>query len=489
MTADAARGLRTVAKLTGGRFAAQVVLVVTAVVLPRLLGAESYGFYAAWMAVVAIGGGVAALGLPMVEARYLAPLWSLGRREEALALGSSIWFGKLALGAIAAVGVAAWLLGSPQLGVDSAFIAVLALFAFALFSSEAATSLYLPFDRSGTLSLFVIARAALALPVVAIGFAVAGLDGVAIGLALLYSALFAATAWLLQRIAPLSLRAASWSTLRPFTGFALAAFVANLAWRFQGQFAVYAIAAWSAPAQAGFLALALQPYNFLQLLVLSARRALTPTLADLYTRGEMQRVVDWTEVSMRCVAAAVTCVVMGWALVGRDLLVLLLGDDFLPVHATATLILLSALLYGCAECCNMVLYLQGHARDAAGAMIVYAVATVAGSLVAIQGGEAGTAERTALAYLVAAAVFFSFSFVNLCLRGVRLSLVPTTLVGAPVLVGAMLAGWQSPLPTRAVTLGLLLTAYVAAGHRLGLLPLAEARAVLARRPATVGERP
>ncbi|MCP4655057.1 MAG: hypothetical protein GY856_06515, partial [bacterium] len=67
MSREAEHGIRYVVRLTTGRFAAQVVLVVSAFIIPRVMGAQSYGQYAAWLAMIAILRSASTLGLPMVE--------------------------------------------------------------------------------------------------------------------------------------------------------------------------------------------------------------------------------------------------------------------------------------------------------------------------------------------------------------------------------------------------------------------------------------
>jgi O-antigen/teichoic acid export membrane protein len=476
MSREAARGLESVAKLTGGRFAAQLVMLVAAVVIPRLLGADAYGVYAAWMAVVAIGGGLATFGLPMVETRYLAPLWSLGNRPAALALGSTIWTIKLALATFAGGGVALWLFISPRLEASTAVTLCVGLLAFALYAHEAAISLYLPFGRVGTLSLFVLLRACLMLPVVVLSFLVWELLGIAAGMAALYIVLWLLSWRVLTGIAPLTPRGFHWAALRPYLAFSLAAFAANVAWRVQGHFSIYALANWVTPQEAAYLALALQLYNFLQLLILSARRALTPILAEMETRGESHRVQIWGDLVMRWTAATVAVAALGWGLIGGDVVRLVFSDSFAPVHPTAALILGCALLYGCAESCNMLLYVQGRARHAAFTMMVYAAFTIAGLLVALRGPATGSAERTALAYVIAALVYFTVSYgVLFWASKIRLPIGRSLLLALPAFASPGLAAWQAPLALRLTTLSAALVFYGAAAVAFELLPAEELR--------------
>ena len=89
------RAVANLSRMTVGRLATQVVLVVSAVAIPRALGTEAFGRYAALVAVVVILEAVASGGLHMAEIRFLAPLWHQRRTEEAILLAHDNTLSKL----------------------------------------------------------------------------------------------------------------------------------------------------------------------------------------------------------------------------------------------------------------------------------------------------------------------------------------------------------------------------------------------------------
>ena len=85
----AGRAAQNVLKMMTGHLATVAVLTVSGILIPRVLGVESYGKYSAVLAVVAILQAVSTLGLPQVGVRFLSPLWPADQ-PQALALGSTI---------------------------------------------------------------------------------------------------------------------------------------------------------------------------------------------------------------------------------------------------------------------------------------------------------------------------------------------------------------------------------------------------------------
>ena len=93
----AQRGAGNFVKLVSGQIAVLVLMTVSGFVIPRLFGAESYGRYAAVMAVVAILRAASSLGLQQIGLRYLGPLWHSDERPKAIELASSLWTARTAL--------------------------------------------------------------------------------------------------------------------------------------------------------------------------------------------------------------------------------------------------------------------------------------------------------------------------------------------------------------------------------------------------------
>ena len=251
----AGRAVGSLAKMAGGRLATQAVLLLSAIVIPRVLGAEAFGLYAAVMAVVAILDALATGGLQMAEVRYLAPAWRSADRREALELGSSIWTTRLALSLVAGLAATAWLALSPSLGLGPRLWALLGLFACFRYAFEATRHLLLPLGHVGKMALFDLARAVLTLVVVVAAFRGFGLGGVFTALPAMQGLLLVAGLVVLLRVAPFGPGRFRAAALRPLVGFSLLTLVGVIAWVVQSQFAVYAVANWVSLEEAAVLGL------------------------------------------------------------------------------------------------------------------------------------------------------------------------------------------------------------------------------------------
>ena len=480
MSKEASRGVRSVGQLVSGRFAAQAVLLVSAFLIPRHLGAETYGHYVAWMAIVAIVRSGVSLGIPMVEVRFLAPLWAREDRAEAVRLGSTIWIAKLGLSLLGGLLVISWVALSPELSLGLGLAAALGFMAFLNYVNEGAISLLLPLGRVGSLSVFLVIRAALTLVAVLVGFSMMGLAGVVWGLVGLYFLLALASWRGLTNVAALSLRDFRWASLSRYMPFALAVYVGTVAWAVQGQFSIYAVAKWATSEQAGYLGLTLQFYAFVQVLFLSGKRALTPILAELESQGDERRLCRWGESMLRYSIAVSSVVLIGWVFVGRDVIHLVFSDAFLPVYQSATMILVCSLFFCAAESCSILLYIRGHARLASANLVLYAVLTVLGVGWALQGQDSGTVFRVSMVYVAAAVTYAATTYLSLAMAsGMRLPLARSAFLMLPVATSSA-ALWDAPVGVRVVILLTVLGSYAALAIGLGLLPRSELQTLLSR---------
>lgn len=486
----AGRALRGLAKMAGGRLATQAVLLLSAVVIPRVLGAEAFGLYAAVMAVIAILDALATGGLQMVEVRYLAPAWRSGERRRALELGSSIWTARLALSLVAGLAATAWLAGSPTLGLGTRLCLLLGLFAALRYAFEATRHLLLPLGHVGRMALFDLARAVLTLVVVVGVFRGFGLAGVFTALPAMQGLLLGAGLVVLLRAAPLRPGLFRPALLRPLVGFSLLTLVGVIAWVVQAQFAVYAVANWVSLEEAAILGLTVQIYALFQVLLVSARSSLLPILAELESAAERRRLRDWGGRMMRWGAAVGVVALVGWVLVGDLFLELLLPAEFAPAHASAAVILVAVILLACAVSCNGLLYVAGMAGGASANRALFAAVTVAGLLALAATGSAVTAERVAWIYVAAAALFFAVAYGMLAARRrAWLPLRRTLLLILPALAVWPALGWQAAPLAKLGALLLALAVYAGWAVVLGLLPASELRDLVTAvraRPAANG---
>jgi O-antigen/teichoic acid export membrane protein len=475
---DAARrGTRNVAAMTAGRLAIHAVLVVSAFVIPRALGAESFGRYAAALAVIQILVTSSAAGLPFVEARFLAPLWRRDR-AGAIALGSTLWLSRLALAVLAGVAAGLWLALTPQLGLGASVCALAGVLCTTRSANEATRSLFLAVGRVGSLIGLELARVSLTVPAVVLAFAAGGLGGVFAALPLLYALLFALGTAALLRTIGLRPGGFRWASLSPHLGYSLSASVGALAGIFQAQFAVFAVASWVSPREAAYLGFAVQIFALAQGIFIAARRGLTPILSELQAGGETARLASWGKLMLRYWTAALCLMTLAWALLGAFVVELALTPAFLPTHACATWMLAAALFFGWGASANGLLYVLGHARSASIDLVVYAALTTAGLGLVLGGGSEGSALRIAIVYAASSALFAACTLATLWRRGgIRLPLGRPLLLMAPTLLAGPASRWDATLGERAAALALFTVLYLGLAVGLRLLPVSEIRTI------------
>ncbi len=456
----------------------QVVMIATAIIIPRTLGSEGYGLFAALMAVVFIVQTGAAFGLATVEVRFLAPLWRRAERGDALELASTIWMVRLVLAAAGGLCAMIWLGASSELAQSLAMCALLGFFAFGRIAFEATKSLMLPLGHVGKLAAFDFMRAALTLPIVVGLYPEFGLLGVFTGMAVLQVGLFAASSGVLRRIASLGPSRFRWSSLRPHVGFSAASFVGALAGMIQAQFAVYAVATWVAREEAGYLGISVQVYAMLQVLYLSGRRVLMPHLSELQTEGQDARLAHWGGVMMRYSAAVLGVVAVLWSLLGRYAVHWVLTDAFAPVYECTIFILLATTFFCCAGSCNALLFVRELPRIGSTNTVLFALATVLGMVWVLGGEGAGVSLRIAVVYAFAAGFFFACAYTSLGLFGrMWLPLRRTLLLLLPALFTWPAFNWDADFAPRFVAACAFVAAYAAYAVRLRLLPADELREI------------
>lgn len=477
-----ARGARNVAVTTTGRLATHVVLMVSAFAIPRALGAETYGRYAAALAVVQILMAGSTAGLAFVEMRFFAPLWRGTDRERALDLGSSIWVARLLLSLAAGVGAAVWLAGSRGLGFDVLTCMLAGLLCGSRSMLDATRSLFLSLGRAGPMIGFELARVALVLPTLLLAFAAGGLLGVFGALPAVHLALFVAAAVLLLRTAPLRVSRFRWSALAPHVSYSLASFVGAVAGIVQAQFAVYVVASWVASREAGYLAFAVQLFALLQGLFIAARRSLFPILSELAARGETARLGLWAGIMMRYSSAAVCLTAVGWGLLGAPLIDLTLTGAFLPAHECGLWMLAGVMLYCGGGSANSLHYIEERPRVASANLVLFATATIVGlTLVLWARPPEGAALRIAGVYAVAAGLFFVSAVVTLWRASGRvMPLARTLALMAPVGLAWPAAAWEADTSLRLIAFALFAAVYLGSSALLGLLPAGEMREIAAR---------
>ncbi len=473
----ATRGVRGVAKMASGRLATQAVLVLSAVVIPRTLGAHDYGILAAIVAMLSIVQTGAGAGFPIVEARRLAPVWERGPRPEAVALGSSIWGARIALSWLGTLALALWLFASPELGLAPLAIALVLATGVLRFCHEASKSLLLPVGRVGALSLYEFARAALMLPVALLCYPGFGIAGLLAGMAALHLGLLFASSRTLRLASGFAPALPRWSALRGHLGMNGAGAVAAIAAMVQAQFAVYAVARWASASEAAYLGLAAQLYTLLQTFFLSARRALMPLLSELDARGDTQRLLSWSATLLRYATAGLCLCALLWSLLGDWLVAALLGGSFAPVYECASWMLVASAFFCGGASCNGLLFVRERSGRAAANSVIYSLVTIGALYLALRSGAPeGAAVAVAQVYALAAAVFFAEAWLGLGAgAGLWLPLGRCALLAAPLSLMPFLVAIELGPPARGLLALAIAAGYPAFAIGTGLLPARELR--------------
>ncbi len=465
----AERGAGNVIKMSSGHLASLLVLTVSGFLIPRILGLENFGRYAAVMAVITIMQAVSSCGLSQVGVRYLSPMWGSGKYENAIKLGSSLLTARLVLSVVAGFVAIFWLSFSANLGLNFQFCLLLGLFCIFQIAFVATNSLFLPLGHVGKVVGFEFLRNILALPVIVLMFINFGFPGIFLGLLTVSVILFLANKTMLLRIIPLRLGVFSRPTLRPFIRYGLFSHIGAFSGIVYAQFTVYAVANFVAQQEAAFLAIAFHLHNIIRRLILAVRRSLMPILAEMEDQDQTERLRDWGGLIMRYSTAFLSMITVVWALNGKYIIHWVLTDSFLPVFPCALLILLSLIFSLCAMICNGLLLTREFAGTAALNSIVYGSAIIIGLFLVIQNGI-GTSYHIAWVYVAASLIFCCCAYLRLGFKGkIWLPLRRTLLLILPVTLAWPASIWDVPLFLKLIASVAFLVLYILYAIKLRLL--------------------
>ncbi len=330
--------LRTVSFGTLLRLLRYPFILLTALIVPRLMGDKVYGTYALFVSLFVLLDGLTDVGITQVFGRVLPEL--LAQRPSdvpRLLRGLLIFGGALVLVMLALVILPLALLGRPQFPPSAwpalALILLLTriegtLFAFLYGKNEIARY-----------SAKELLRSAATLALVVVFFHWFGLPGafwalVANELVLLVAALFWTGRDLLQPAPPLRL-----SDLLPHIRLGVTFYLPVLLFSFlQRAGNLFTQALTGSPEQVAYYDVANQylllTATFLGLLFTT----LLPSLTALYLRGEHAAITRWQRTTMTYCGAAVYAAFAALVLLGRPLLRTVLGADFEPVYPNAIIL-------------------------------------------------------------------------------------------------------------------------------------------------------
>lgn len=358
-----------VARGGGITFAAKLFLTASrfalAVLLARLLGAHDYGLYSLALSAVALGAGLALLGMDAALVRYIAV--AAGRRDEAAVWGTLQVGVGLSLLASALIGAAMFALAypiaarlfnepalAPLLQLSGAIVPLLTL-------ADVLASASRGFKRMdySALAQFVaqpIVRIALTLALALLGLspAVAVLIyGLASGASSLILLFYLNRQFSLRR----PLRAARRDT-RGILGFALPFWLSGLITTVQGNLQTLLVGALSSIAGAGVFAMADALNSLGNLFSSSLNISARPLIAELYDRGDRAQLGAIYQTAARWALTVNLPIFLVTVLFPAQLLAIF-GEDF-TLGASALVLL------ACANLANVGTGMGGIILDMAG---------------------------------------------------------------------------------------------------------------------------
>jgi O-antigen/teichoic acid export membrane protein len=487
MSSEGRRGARGATVAIGGQAANSVVLVLAAVALPRLLGAVNYGSLSAILAVVTVLLVLSKLGLPLAEARFVAPLAAPGpdtsadtgpdtsRASELARLASSFWTLRLLASALAGCVVVVWLAASDP--VASTPVAVAAgVFAAWRYAAQATRSLLLALDRVRAFVTLEVLQSLFFLVAFTAGYLRGGLTAAFLAVAIGEIGLFSLARRTVRTRTELSVLRFDRESLAPHMRYGAWAFVGSLATAVRIPLPVWLVAQWGGPRQAAYFGLAVQAFGLLLTILVSAHQTLLPILSELEARGETGRVWQWVGWLMRVSAAALTALALGWSLIGRDFLARLLGQEFVPAFEPIAWVLAAAILTAGGMVANGFLFVRQRARAAALHLVAVAVFALAGLALVLGGETEHAATRAGIVYLLTGAVYVLL--VNGSIRWIEGRWLPLgrfVALAAPAALAWPASAWQAPLPQRLTGAALLVAGYWAGALATRLIRPSELR--------------
>jgi O-antigen/teichoic acid export membrane protein len=347
--------------------------------LVRLLGAAGYGVYAYIFALITVFSIPSQFGLPPLVLRETAK--GMARKDAAMVRGIWVWAGRFvgvtSLGLALLGGVAIWLFQERFSG------AYLTTFAWAL--------LLIPLAALGNLrgaalrGLHRVVQGQLPESLVQQGVLVVALSGaLLIGLSFspaqamaiqvtAAAAAFGAGAWLLLRAAPDAVRRASpWFEGRLWLQSVLPlAFIGGM--QLINKNASIVILGFFVPAdQIGIYRVAVQISILASFGLQAVNMVVAPRFASLYARGETGPLQLLVTSSARAILGFNLLVTAGAALLGRWVLGVFFGPEFVAAYAPLMILLIGQFVNSVAGSVGFLLNMTGHERETARGMAVAA---------------------------------------------------------------------------------------------------------------------
>lgn len=413
-----------------GRLAAQVILIVTAILVPNFLGAEDYGRLVSALALVTILEVVSSGGLQVVELRHVAPALMAGRLRHAVRAAATIWWTRFALSVLAAIAFIAIAVAYQDEATGLGIAVSLGLYLLARAIGEASRHLLLSARRTTEVARLDAARSSVVLASALLFYRSGGLSLVIVGMAV-GQILVSTGAVILQRRAietPLSRFDATF--LRANTGLAGLAWVGVVAWIAQSQTAVIVIGRRVTFVEAAILGVAVQAFMAMQTMIIFARSAGLPDVSKRHDESDHRSVSEWVGRSSIVALFLASAVAGLWLVVGQTV-VGLLPSDMAPAFPVIVLMIAAVAPLAVALVIDGMLNAIGAPGLATTSRVVFGLVTIAPLLLF---GSEMDAVSVGQLYVLAS---LTFCALNLVFMKARVSAFPYAktafAVGAPAL--------------------------------------------------------
>ncbi|MCP3960836.1 MAG: oligosaccharide flippase family protein [bacterium] len=335
--------LRGATKIFGLGAVGAVAAVLAGVVIPRVLGKHLYGEYSFLAAVYGYAAVASALGMPLVVTRHFSPLFTEGRLTEAKGLFAAVLRLRLMTGAVFALATYAFLTLANPFDVGVGATLAVALLVYLMSLSNALFLLQWGAQNHGYWGLLQPCRAVGRLLLAPLLFPWFGLTGFLGGLVLV-EALVALWGRRLSRLVVPDggeVRP-DFAALRAHAGLALRAWSTSIL-RALSQYLGPVLIAFSTgqAAVTGFFSLAITLNHLLARLPEQGASAFVPMFGIFHRQGDLTRLSRWAGMAIRGGMLGYFAVWGVAVLIGRPLIVHVLGPGFEPVYPLLSVILAS----------------------------------------------------------------------------------------------------------------------------------------------------
>lgn len=412
MTKEGREGIRNIWMTGFGQAVRFILLLATAVTIPRLFGPEVYGQFSVVMAVISMLFVFSVMGLRFAELRILAPLFRDGDNSQAAGLASSIFNLRIFAGLVAASVCGFWLHLSNSVD-DPVLLMAVVLFALTRYWMEAARSLLLPLKLIFWYIAIDLTNLILTLCALLLGYVTGGLSGAFYAASVIGALLLYTSIRLDKSVIVITVGKIEWNRIREVFPFCIFVLLSALFIASQASLPIWILSRFGTFEQAAYLGVSVQVLLTLRGLFTAFWQSLLPIMATMQERGEQQRLIQWVNLIMRVLAVLFSIAMFIWVFHGPAITKILLGSQYNQVFPCVTMMLLSAACFSIGACGIGIIELRKRADLGALNYLVFLLSTLAGIFWLYMNGMAGDAYHISQIYASSSIVFLLFSYLTL----------------------------------------------------------------------------